>query len=184
MLNTRFIWISSRPFDVCVFLLNAFYGLPAIFLCLCWDGDLNIKVIFLIMGDWRADLDLGFLVFFWKPNCHCWQVCSTSSCTLSHALTIAPPLLALRNPVYTNTHGNALTEREYLNVWKSCKASYWILQSNLNSSLDFVLENLHFVVCMILHLFRGPNFQVIPCRPVQESRMYPRGCKIPGSAGI
>lgn len=137
---------------MCVLLLTTFYGLPAVPLCLWWDGVVNIKVMFLIIGgehDWRADLDLGFLLFIWKPNCHCQRVCSTSSCTLSHAITIAPSLLALRNPVYTNTHVNTLTERE------SCKASHWILHCTSNLSLDFVLEDLHFV-CMILHLFRGP----------------------------
>lgn len=146
MLNTQFIWISYCSTDVCVLLLNTFCGLPAILLCLCSDGDVNIKVIFLIMGgeqDWRADLDLSFLLFIWKPNGHCQCVCSTSSCTLSHAVTIAPSLLALCNPVYTNTHVNALTEREYFSVWKCCEASNWILQCNLNSSLNFVLEDLH-----------------------------------------
>lgn len=153
MLNTRFIWISYCLSDVRVSLFNTFYGLPETLLCLCSDRDVNIKVIFLIMGgehDWRADLDLSFLLFICKPNCHCQSVFSTSSCSLSHALSIVPSLLALHNPVYTNTHTHKRkTEREYLSVWKCCKASYWILQCNLNSSLEFVLEDLHFVVCII-----------------------------------
>lgn len=141
----------------------------------------TLKSFFLIMvgeRDWRANLDLCFLLFIWKANCHCQRVFS-SSCTLSHALTIALSLLVQCNCVCTNTHRSALTEREYC-----CIASYWTLSCNLNLSLDFVLEGLHCVACMILHLFRGPNVWGIPCRRVQESRMYPRGCKIPGSAGV